>query len=357
MFKKPGIAQVSPTPEALNPYVHLLARSLRRAGATCEVKNRFSLRWLLRSRREIGLLHFHWAEHLCSASSPTRVSKDFVQLIGGVLYAKARGCRIVYTVHNLEPHSADTSRISLAAHGLLLRQADALHVHDEYALSHLRNGLRAGRKIFLVPHGHYIGAYPNECSRSAARTRLGVGDSAFVYLFLGQMRPHKGIERLVDAFRLVARSGDRLILAGWAPQPGYSRQVQRITEGDARIMVFPQFVANERIQSFLNAADVCVLPYQTITTSGAAILALSFGKPVIAPRIGGFPHLLQEGAGILYDPEKPGLQEALARAQHLDLQSSSNQAIALALRLDWDVIAAQHLSEYERLLQSSSILR
>jgi glycosyltransferase involved in cell wall biosynthesis len=336
-------------PERLNPYVYLLASSLEEMGARCEVRNRFSLRWFLSSRESVDILHFHWAEHLCSTSKPVRAYKDLLQLLAGLLYAKASRCRLVYTVHNLEPHESKPHPVSLLAHQLITALADGLHVHDEYSLSRVRTRVKGRKPVFLVPHGNYIGSYPNQCSKTEAKARLGLEDNGFTYLFLGQIRPHKGIEDLVAAFRHVAQNGDRLVLAGWAPQDSYGRRIQEMSDGDPRIRFFPQFVANEDIQSFLNACDVCVLPYRNMTTSGAAVLALSFGRPIIAPRIGGFPSLVQRGGGLLYDPEGGGLPQALIEAKALDLETASAKALVLAQSLAWGPIARQHLTAYEKL--------
>lgn len=342
------IVQVSPVSERLNPYVYLLARSLGQAGARCEVKNRFSLRWFLSSCKSLDILHFHWGEHLCASSKPGRGLKDLLQLITGLLYARGRGRTLVYTVHNLEPHE-DLPYLKQIAHQLLLNMSHGLHVHDDYALSQVRKMIVGRKSVFSIPHGHYIGVYPSNCSRREARERLAIKDDDFVFLFLGQMRPHKGIEDLVVAFRRIARGRDKLLLAGWAPQESYGRKVQEMAGGDSRITFFPQFVANEDVQFFMNASDVSVLPYRTMTTSGAAILSLSFGRPVVAPRTGGFLSLLRDGGGVLYNAEEGGLSNALLTARGLDLEDAGSSAIAVARRLDWGTIARQHLAAYGRL--------
>jgi len=58
------------------------------------------------------------------------------------------------------------------------------------------------------------------------------------------------------------------------------------------------------IERAVDAADGIVLPYQAILNSGAAIFALSRGRPVLAPRTGSLPEL-QEMVGAnwlqLYD--------------------------------------------------------
>jgi glycosyltransferase involved in cell wall biosynthesis len=54
---------------------------------------------------------------------------------------------------------------------------------------------------------------------------------------------------------------------------------------DNRITTVLEFIPDDDIQIYMNAADVVILPYTDILTSGAAILAMSFGKPVIAPAV------------------------------------------------------------------------
>jgi len=60
-------------------------------------------------------------------------------------------------------------------------------------------------------------------------------------------------------------------------------------DNDKRIKVFLDFIPDNDIQIYMNAADIIVLPYLDILNSGVAILAMSFGKPVIAPRTGSIP--------------------------------------------------------------------
>jgi len=65
----------------------------------------------------------------------------------------------------------------------------------------------------------------------------------------------------------------------------------------------------------MNAADVVVLPYRHILSSGAALLAMSFGKPCIAPGIGCLADVLDASGAFLYDPKREaGLFESMQRA-------------------------------------------
>ncbi len=72
-------------------------------------------------------------------------------------------------------------------------------------------------------------------------------------------------------------------------------------------------IPDDQMQVYLRAADAVVLPYRDVLSSGSAILAMTFGQPVIAPAIGCLPESLGSEGTILYDAgaaERPGRRPA-----------------------------------------------
>ena len=65
-----------------------------------------------------------------------------------------------------------------------------------------------------------------------------------------------------------------------------------------------KFVDDDDVQAYMNASDVVVLPYKNVLTSGAALLALSFMKPVLAPPKGLIPEVVDSSTGALFDDHK-----------------------------------------------------
>ena len=341
----------------LNPYVCLLAQGLRRAGVQCRVERTFGLPLhgkksmgcdpaLLR-KEETDVLHFHWMESLYLYPSWRDRLRRTVSLAGGISLAKRRGIRIIYTVHNLTDHRGRYARWNGWVNRFIFHVADAIHVHDVRMREEIGRRYGRSKRVYVIPHGNYIGAYPDTCTRKEARGRLGLEPGALVLLFMGQLRPYKGIEELMRAFKRVARAEDVLLVAGRPNDPAYGSVIEGLARGCVGIKLQLDYVPSEEVQYLMRAADVCVLPYRHVSTSGAAMLAFSFGTPVIAPALGSFVETVGEERGVLYDLLQEGeLAKSLIQARSVDWSEAGKSALVYARALDWDRIAKQHLGVY-----------
>jgi glycosyltransferase involved in cell wall biosynthesis len=315
-----------------NPYCELLYDHVERLGVEV-LDGRSGLRWLFAHRGRARAIHLHWPErHFVRG----RVGSALAFALR-LLVARALGYRIVWTVHNLAPHE-DAGLADRLVRAALTRVA-TLVVHCEAARRLLGS---PGRRAFVIPHGTYVGRYPNGITRAAARARLGLEPDAHVLLAFGQVRPYKGLDALLTAFAALPRSDARLVIAG-APVSG-----ARLPEPlDPRVRLFLRHVPDAEVQVFFNAADVVVLAYRAVLTSGAAMLALSFGRGIVGPRVGCLAQLEHSGAALLYDPEmQDGLAAALVRALEADPGALGERARRFARSLSWDAIARRHLAAY-----------
>jgi beta-1,4-mannosyltransferase len=340
----------------LNPYVRLLQRALLEAGVSCSTVEELGPLHLPLAAGVANIVHLHWLEILYSAPTRARTIWRFATVLAGLALVKGRGGKIIYTVHNLEPHEKGAPALNRTANAVLFALADALHVHDEEAKRGAARVYRRAERIYVIPHGSYVGVYPNECTRHEARARLGLPDSAVVYLCLGQIRRYKGIEDLVVAFKQVSGDGSnqQLVLVGRVHDPAYAASLSELTQGQEGIHTWFNYVDDAELQYFMKACDVCVLPYRDITTSGAAILAFSFGRPIIAPALGGFPELAADGRGIIYDPTRSdGLLHALQQVHPEDMERAGQRALAWAREHQWRALALRFMSMYESVLEGS----
>jgi beta-1,4-mannosyltransferase len=175
-------------------------------------------------------------------------------------------------------------------------------------------------------------------------------------LSLGLLRPYKGIEQLLKFWRAhpVISAHNTLLIAGKA-SPSYIAKLQELIADLPTVVLMPEFVADERIHLFFSAASFAVLPYQNILNSGSLLLAMSYGVPVIAPRLGNIPESLGTAAQLLYDAEdETGLLKALKNSLCADEQLLSRQVIEACDRLGWDEIGEKTVYLYSQVVNSKS---
>jgi glycosyltransferase involved in cell wall biosynthesis len=260
------------------------------------------------------------------------------------LISKAVGKTTVFTVHDLYDFGKKSVRRKFQleiARNMVFKFSDSIHVHNYYTRKLVHSRYRRRRNVFVIPHGNYIGYYENRIAKSEARTQLRLPFNSFVFLFLGLLRPYKGLEDLIAAFKKLNGSDLRLVIAGRVfGVDNYESTLKALSRTDPRIKVEADFIPDEAVQVYLNACDFFVLPYKDITTSGAAALALSFGRPIIAPSITSFPEIVNPGAGILYEISQPGaLTSALRDARKQSF--SESKIFDYAHQFDWDNIGIQ----------------
>ena len=130
------------------------------------------------------------------------------------------------------------------------------------------------------------------------------------------------------------------VIAGKFADSAYYAAVQGVVaQKPDRIRMYPFYVEDKDFQIYLNAADCVVLPYTEILTSGAVMLSLSFGKPVIAPRLGCLEEVISQCCGRLYDTTvQNGLLEAMASFDAGDFDCT--RILSEARKYSWDRSAA-----------------
>lgn len=333
-----------------NPYGPLLARDLSRLGIHLELGDyAFRRDWLEDARCDYAVLHLNWLHWFYRDDTLEKSVTRLNRFADNLHYARELGYRVVWTLHNRYPHERPFPDLDHMARLIVGSLADDMIAHCNYGARLARRLFYRNDRVHVIPHGHYIDVFPNEISRGAARRRLHLPADVFVYLFFGNARVYKGIEELIRSYRESAEADTRLaIMTRRAFDGSYADRVIALAEEDERIRVFTHsFFPNEDFQIYLNAADVVVLPFSQVLTSGSAIAALSFGKPVILPAIGCLPELVDDSMGILYDPKDSGaLSNALLDIRRRDLNAAGRAAFERARSLDWGGIAERVAEVY-----------
>ena len=212
---------------------------------------------------------------------------------------------VVLTAHDLLPR--EPRPFALHAQRRLYDAVDAIVAHSDYGRHRLVDelGVDPG-KVRVIHHGafDFLTRTPE---RPLPRELEAGADDRPVALFFGLLRPYKGIEVLLRAWRALAPRGELWIV-------GRSRMdVERLrAEAPPGVRWVPRFVSEGELVACFRRADVLVLPYlrtERFDFSGVLATALAFGKPSVLSDIGGFAEVARAGAASLVPPNDP---EALA---------------------------------------------
>jgi glycosyltransferase involved in cell wall biosynthesis len=243
-------------------------------------------------------------------------------------------------------------RRQLASARRVFGRMDAIVAHSEHGAARLRDevGLDPSR-VRVVPHGafDYLTRLPEEKPLPVELQ----GAERPVVLFFGLLRPYKGIDTLLDAFRRL--DGPELWIVG-NPRMDVEPLRRLATDAPGRVRFLTRFVEDAELPAIFRRADVLALPYRDVEHSGVLYTGLAFGKPMVLSAVGGFPELAAHGAARIVAPEDPAalaaeLSELTSdEAARADLAAAA--ARAAAGPYSWDEAARRTMSLYEELLEA-----
>lgn len=171
-----------------------------------------------------------------------------------------------------------------------------------------------GREMFDVVQARAGRVVVSSClyeREMRPRTDLGLGHPPRL-LFVGYLRPEKGIHSLLDAFdSLRARRQLKLTLVGGVDKTATHSEKQiraRIAASpfgdDIELAGTVEF--GEPLFDLYRSHDVYVLPSLSEGTPRTLVEARSFGCPIVATRVGGIPSSVDDGRdGLLVEPNNP----------------------------------------------------
>jgi len=235
----------------------------------------------------------------------------------------------------------------------LIDRMDALVALSEYGAGLLREeGGVAPDKVHVIPHGafEHLTRLPDEAPLPAELAAV----KGPVILCFGLIRPYKGVDVLIDAFRRI--EGAELWIVGRPLGMAMGDLRERAAGARAPIRFVERFVADAELPAYFRRADIVALPYRDAEQSGVLYTALAFGKPTVMSDVGGFGEVAATGAGTIVPPNDPqalaaALTELLADPAMRERLAAA-AAAAAAGPYSWSTIAAQTLDLYKRLLEA-----
>lgn len=283
--------------------------------------------------------HFHWLHGGTAKAADEAAAEKAVEDFAAILRRiRIAGHRIVWTVHNVMPHETRWPDHDRRIHQMVADAADVIHVMtaQSQALCAPYYTWDAGKEL-RVAHPSYVGAHADWLDRTQARAEWRIAEDEVVFLSFGAVLGYKGHAALMSAFdaaRAATSRRLRLLVAGAPADESLARSLRLWAHGRSDVTLDLRTIASDEIQYFFRAADVAVCPYERTLNSGAALMATSFGLPVIGPRVGGFVDNIGEAAALLYDPrDAQGLTDALVQAVRTDMSAHRTAAAEISRSL------------------------
>lgn len=331
-----------------NPYISLLYTALRTEGVSVEEAELHP--WRLYPREKgYDVLHIHWPEYTLAGPGAglahnVRATAAALALRMSVRTLRSRGVRIVWTAHNIRPHSPDAPAVQVNLYHWLAKDADAVIVHTKYAGQLVRERLGRVGPMYIAPHGNYLGVYdPPSLARTALRNRYGFAETDQVLLAFGQISAYKRLVELATDFETFAPSSARLLIAGAPKDLAVTQKLKELSAASHRIVLLDRYIPEIEVGELYSLADLAVFNYSEIFSSGALMLAFSFGLAVLAPRQG-TDELV--GGPALFAWESSPL-EVLSTALEEPLDARREAALNTAQTHRWVDAARVHIAAYE----------
>jgi len=265
--------------------------------------------------------------------------------------------RRVVTIHDLIYRFYPEAHDLLGRHGmaalvpLSARRSDRIIVPSGRTRDDLVNLLKVPTdKVDVVPEGVRAPATVPSETVAALRARLDLGARRLV-LTLSAKRPHKNLERLLEAMALIpAESRPILLLPGyvtsWEPRLHHAASALGI-ERDIRIL---GWLDDEEIESLFAAADCFVFPSLYEGFGLPVLEAMARGVPVACSDRGSLPEIAT-GAALFFDPERADAIAAAVSALLADRAEAVrlvNEGLERAKSFSWNRTAVATLDVYRR---------
>lgn len=185
------------------------------------------------------------------------------------------------------------------------------------------------RKIFRSELPVYDHLRGDDNLRNDIRKKFGYDEKDKVILFFGYVRKYKGLDLLIRSLKILTDSFPqlnlKLLVAGefYDNKENYTKLIDELNLED-RILIFDEYIPNEKVKEFFIASDLVVLPYRSATQSGILNLSYGFNKPVVVTDVGGLSEfVILEKTGIIAKEANP---ESISQAikKYFDLSDRVN---------------------------------
>jgi glycosyltransferase involved in cell wall biosynthesis len=245
--------------------------------------------------------------------------------------------------------------------GPALRRARCVVATSEQEAYQIRQ-LVQPQRLLVSPNGITLPDLPDRSlSKQKTVEMIGLGSLGKYLLYLGNITPHKNLEKLIDAWAGIQKQwpNHTLVLVG-PGDPKYLHILQGQIEKRElakRTKIRPPIYGEDK-WGLLQGAEMVINPSRSENFSFVVGEALSCGTPVVASRgcpwecleTEGFGHWVETDSGLLGQAINDVLSWPTGRRQSLAVRGKEY----IRVHYSWEKAAHQFIQLYDDLVQSSA---
>lgn len=225
------------------------------------------------------MIHFHWPEKLYC-----RMNED--ELIQWIKKMKRRGVKFVKTIHNLKPHEDMESKEST-----FVNLMDGITFFSNAQMQYYKKNNAYDGIMKVIPHPNYRVQKIETVDEIKANQDWNL-------LCIGRVRAYKQFDIICDVLKKLNNKNIHISVVGKPDDMNTVEIIEDYAKKDSRLGYCFRFLSEEDVVRYFSDADMMLLPYGQVWSSGMAILCANLGKPII----GKMPYMFRD-----YDAEKIGV--------------------------------------------------
>jgi len=161
-------------------------------------------------------------------------------------------------------------------------------------------------KIAVIPNGIDLEEFET-LSKEKSRAKLHIKNGKKLIIYVGTLRPIKGIKYLIQSMKIVTKYDDKLLLLLVGDGEEKEKLKNLVDELNlSKNIKFVGRIIHERIPEYLIASDIFVLPSLSEGFPLVSLEAMASGLPIVATNVRGLPEIVVDGEnGYLVEPMNP----------------------------------------------------
>lgn len=262
--------------DAINPFINNLRDSLISNDIEVKGYGRHGIGGLIKYFFSTNIYILNWPENIIFGSYG-KIKYYLFKLI--IFLYSLRGGKIIWFLHNLEPHEGHNT-YTRAAFDYLFKKSSANICFSKAAYDFSIKNVTID-KSYYFPH-----PFKNFGYISSDKQKM------YDVLIWGSILPYKGILEFLEANSKV-ELGLKILIVGKCKDLNYESKIRQY-END-KVIIENRFIDFVELQDLISKSKYVVFPYLSgsVSSSGALMDTLQYGGNIIGPNIGAFKDLAE----------------------------------------------------------------